>query len=57
MDLTIYTLTHKHFTKPDVLMEASDVTGELHLMLQITAVMDMQIQCEGGSFYKRQHLR
>lgn len=38
--------------RPDVLMEASDVTGELHLMLQITAVMDMQIQREGRSFYK-----
>ena len=38
--------------RPDVLMEASDVTGELHLMLQITAVMDMQIKREGGSFYK-----
>ena len=38
--------------RPDVLMEASDVTGELHLMLQITAVMDMQIKREGGSFTK-----
>lgn len=37
--------------RPDVLMEASDVTGELHIILQIIATADAQLKRTGTSFY------
>ena len=41
-----YFLT-KHAIRPDVMMEASDITGELHLAMQIIATADMENRTYG----------
>jgi hypothetical protein len=40
----------QHKQRPDVLMEASDITGELHLALQIIATADAECKTYGRSF-------
>jgi hypothetical protein len=40
----------QHKLRPDVLMEASDVTGELHLAMQIIATADAEQRSLGHSF-------
>ena len=41
-----YFLT-QHAIRPDVMMEASDITGELHLAMQIIATADMENRTYG----------
>lgn len=39
----------QHKKRPDILMEASDITGELHLAMQILATADIQMKRLGKS--------
>lgn len=40
----------QHSRRPDLLMEASDITGELHLILQMIATADAEMKTYGKSF-------
>lgn len=40
----------EHKKRPDILMEASDITGELHLAMQMIATADEEIRRTGRSF-------
>jgi hypothetical protein len=44
----------QHEQRPDVLMEASDITGELRLALQIIATADAECKAYGRSFLERE---
>jgi hypothetical protein len=44
----------QHRKRPDVLMEASDVTGELHLAMQIIATADAEQKTYGKSFLEQE---
>jgi hypothetical protein len=44
----------QHKKRPDVLMEASDVTGELHLAMQIIATADAEQKTYGKSFLEQE---
>lgn len=44
----------QHKRRPDVLMEASDITGELHLAMQIIATADAELRSGGGCFLDRE---
>jgi hypothetical protein len=44
----------QHKQRPDVLMEASDITGELHLAMQIIATADAEYETYGRSFLERE---
>jgi hypothetical protein len=44
----------QHEQRPDVLMEASDITGELHLAMQIIATADAEQKTYGRSFLERE---
>ena len=39
--------------RPDVLMEASDITGELKLSMQIIATMDQELQRTGHCYLRK----
>lgn len=44
----------QHRVRPDVLMEASDITGELHLAMQIIATADAELRINGESILNRE---
>jgi hypothetical protein len=44
----------QHEQRPDVLMEASDITGELHLAMQIIATADAEQRTYGRSFLEQE---
>jgi hypothetical protein len=44
----------QHEQRPDVLMEASDITGELHLAMQIIATADAEQRTYGKSFLEQE---
>lgn len=44
-----------HAKRPDLLMEASDINGELHLTLQIIATADAEQKAYGSSFLEEGH--
>jgi hypothetical protein len=44
----------QHEKRPDVLMEASDITGELHIALQIIATADAEYKAYGKSFLEKE---
>jgi hypothetical protein len=44
----------QHKKRPDVLMEASDVAGELHLAMQIIATADAEQKTYGKSFLEQE---
>jgi hypothetical protein len=44
----------QHEQRPDVLMEASDITGELRLAMQIIATADAEYKAYGKSFLERE---
>lgn len=41
--------------RPDVLMEASDITGELKLSMQIIATMDQELQRTGHCYLRKEN--
>ena len=41
--------------RPDVMMEASDVTGELRICMQIIATAGKEMECYGSSILDREH--
>jgi hypothetical protein len=44
----------QHEQRPDVLMEASDITGELRLAMQIIATADAEYKAYGKSFLEKE---
>ena len=49
-----YFLTVKK-ARPDLLMEASDLTGELHLCMEVIAIAGLEQQAYGTNFLQRIH--
>jgi hypothetical protein len=45
----------QHEKRPDVMMEASDITGELRLAMQIIATADAEYKAYGKSFLEREN--
>lgn len=44
----------QHKARPDILMEASDITGELHLCMQMIACAQMEYESHGSSIFDRE---
>lgn len=44
----------QHKSRPDIMMEAADITGELHLAMQIIATADEELRRSGHSFLERE---
>lgn len=44
----------QHKKRPDVMMEAADITGELHLAMQIIATADAEVQKKGSCLLEQE---